>query len=97
MYKTEIHKYTVFIIIYLQFVGKQLNPLEIKRMNEKYAHEKRKKDDDHEIPPFITAARSTQVQEVTQLVASLQHNLPGRRIYIYDLDLTKDQKKQVRN
>ncbi|WAR28714.1 hypothetical protein MAR_014418 [Mya arenaria] len=76
-------------------MGRRLNPLEINQLNGKAAYEAKRKDDDHEFPPFVTAARQSQIKEVTQLVASLQHNLPSRKIYIYDLDLTKDQKKHT--
>lgn len=64
-------------------------------MNEKARRDALKNDDDHEFPPFVTAVREKTVKEVTQLVASVQEYFPGRKIYIYDLDLDKDTKKQV--
>lgn len=68
----------------------------MQRLNEKTIRDEQRKDDDHEFPPFVTAAGDRTFQQVTQLVASLQSNMPGRKIYIYDLDLTADQKKHVR-
>jgi hypothetical protein len=65
-------------------------------MNEKARREALKQDDDHEFPPFVTAVRATTVKEVTQLIASIQEFFPGRKIYVYDLDLDKDTKRKVR-
>lgn len=65
------------------------------RLNERAFRDEQKKDEDHEFPPFVTAAGSHTYQQVTQLVASLQGHMPGKKIYIYDLDLTTDQKKHV--
>lgn len=75
--------------------GAKLNPLEMKRLNEKALRDEPRKDDDHEFPPFVTAAGAQTYQQVTQLVASLQSHMPGKLIYIYDLDLSPDQKKHV--
>ncbi|XP_052221764.1 uncharacterized protein LOC127838212 [Dreissena polymorpha] len=76
-------------------MDRQLNPAEVQRINDNAAVDTRRHDDDHEIPPFVTAVRQTQIKEVTQLVASIQHSLPGRKIYVYDLDLTTEQKKHM--
>lgn len=70
--------------------------MEMQRLNEKAIRDEQKNDDDHEFPPFVTAAGTRTYLEVTQLVASLQSNMPGKKIYIYDLDLSLDQKKHVR-
>ena len=72
-----------------------MHPLEIERLKELVNKQKAKNDDDHEFPPFVTAARRSTFKQVMQLVASIQQHLPGRKIHIYDLDLLKDQKKQV--
>ena len=77
------------------FAGKKLHPSEIKHLNEKVMRKAQQNDDDHELPPFVTAVRQTTIDQVTQLVASIQQHLPGRKVYVYDLDLTKDQKKEV--
>ncbi|KAL4219756.1 hypothetical protein ACF0H5_020170 [Mactra antiquata] len=76
-------------------VGQQLSPLQVKRMNEKAVREAKLKDSDHEFPPFVTAARQTTFEQVKQLIASIQILLPGRKIYIYSLDLTDDQKNEL--
>jgi len=77
------------------FKGEKLNPLVIQHLNEKAIKDAKKNDEDHEFPPFVTAAGIHSYQQVTQLVASLQSHMPGKKIYIYDLDLSTDQKKHV--
>ncbi|XP_045200210.2 uncharacterized protein LOC123554262 [Mercenaria mercenaria] len=76
-------------------VGKRLNPMQVRQMNENARRDALRHDDDHEFPPFVTAVRETTVKQVTQLVASVQEFFPGRKIYIYDLDLNKDTKRQL--
>ncbi|KAH3797637.1 hypothetical protein DPMN_151221 [Dreissena polymorpha] len=44
----------------ITFPDRQLNPAEVQRINDNAAVDTRRHDDDHEIPPFVTA-------EVTQL------------------------------
>lgn len=75
-------------------MGKNLNPLQVQQMNIKAQREALKHDTDHEFPPFVTAVRKSTIDQVTQLVASIQQFMPGRKIYIYDLDLDKNQKRQ---
>jgi hypothetical protein len=51
--------------------------------------------EDHGTPEIVTAARRDQFEAVKQLVYSIQKFYPKEKIYIFDLDLTDQQRRHV--
>lgn len=49
----------------------------------------------HEIPVFVTAASQQTFGQIEHLVASIQYFYPQENLYIFDLDLTDDQRKKL--
>ncbi|KAL3848590.1 hypothetical protein ACJMK2_019439 [Sinanodonta woodiana] len=76
-------------------IAKRLNPLQLEQQHILTNRKTGVDDDDHELPPIITAVRQTTMEPVMQLISSIQNYLPGRKVYVYDLDLNKFQKKQL--
>ncbi|KAK3604456.1 hypothetical protein CHS0354_015630 [Potamilus streckersoni] len=76
-------------------IASRLNPLQLEQQHILTNRKTGVDDDDHELPPIITAVRQSTMEAVMQLISSIQNYLPGRKVYVYDLDLNKFQKKQL--
>ena len=77
-------------------VQMKLNPDAVEDLRKKFAKRKAKHDDDHEMPPFVTAVRQSTFDTVLHLLYSIQLMMPGETIHVYDIDLDAEQKKLVR-
>ena len=71
------------------------NPETIEELQMKFAKRKAKHDDDHEMPPFVTAVSQSTFNAVLHLLYSIQMTMPGETVHVYDLDLEDDQRKTV--
>lgn len=76
-------------------IDTNLKPNELEKLRRKIVVKNGRHDEDHEFPPFVTAARQSQFHEVLQLIYSIQNMMPGEMVHVYDLDLTNDQKKHL--
>ena len=77
-------------------VETNFNPEAIEELRKRFAKRKAKHDDDHEMPPFVTAVRQANFNAVLHLLYSIQLMMPGETIHVYDLDLEDEQRKMVR-
>lgn len=73
----------------------KLAPDKLEKLRNQLVIKKGKHDDDHEFPPFVTAARQTTYGAALHLIYSIQLMMPGETIHVYDLDLTNEQKKHL--